>query len=123
MPSGPGSGVVIHDYKDQGGHFDPPEGADNLDPFAYDVYTVGQTVRETCQVRVVSSFSLDKSTESRQPFIESNHVEESPYPYVAQSGCFHQCCITPGTREKTFHSENEAFMGDSSKLALCPSAD
>lgn len=50
MASGPGSGVVIHDYGRQGGHFEPPEGREDLNPFAYDIFTIGKTVLETCRV-------------------------------------------------------------------------
>ncbi|TCD63753.1 hypothetical protein EIP91_004968 [Steccherinum ochraceum] len=49
LSAGPGSGVTISDYKKHGGHFRPPEGADNLDPYAYDVYCLGETLYVTCQ--------------------------------------------------------------------------
>lgn len=53
MPSGPESGAVIHDYKRMGGHFPPPEGTDALDPYAYDIYSMGATILDVCTVRDV----------------------------------------------------------------------
>lgn len=52
MPSGPGSGAVIHDYRTMGGHYPPPEGKDSLDPFAYDIYALGQTIVSIYSVSV-----------------------------------------------------------------------
>ncbi|OBZ65098.1 hypothetical protein A0H81_14901 [Grifola frondosa] len=37
LPGGPGGGLVITDYKTYGGHYDPPESEDRVDPYAYDV--------------------------------------------------------------------------------------
>ncbi|TCD67073.1 hypothetical protein EIP91_000586 [Steccherinum ochraceum] len=48
LPAGPGSGVTISDYKKHGGHYRPPEGVENLDPYAYDVYCLGETLYNTC---------------------------------------------------------------------------
>ena len=48
--SGPGSGVVIHDWKIAGGHVDPPEGSESVDPFAYDIYSLGETISSICLV-------------------------------------------------------------------------
>lgn len=60
MLSGPGNGAVIQDYMKIGGHFPPPEGSDNLDPYAYDIYSLGQTMQTTCRVRdlIISSLIL-----------------------------------------------------------------
>ncbi|TCD63754.1 hypothetical protein EIP91_004969 [Steccherinum ochraceum] len=48
LSAGPGSGVTISDYKKHGGHYRPPEGIENLDPYAYDVYCLGETLYNTC---------------------------------------------------------------------------
>ena len=50
LASGPGSGVTIQDYAKSGGHFAPPEGDKLMDPYAYDVFAVGSTFNELCQV-------------------------------------------------------------------------
>ena len=55
MSSGPGSGAVIHDYRTMGGHYPPPEGKDSLNPFAYDVYALGQTIVSIYSVSVADS--------------------------------------------------------------------
>ena len=68
MLSGPGSGAVIHDYGKQGGHFEPPEGRENLDPFAYDIFTIGKTIRQTCWVRLFAlyKFKLGQVTDDER---------------------------------------------------------
>lgn len=49
--SGPGSeAAIIHDYASAGGHYDPPEGLENVDPFAYDIYALGVCFEEICEV-------------------------------------------------------------------------
>lgn len=50
LPSGPGSGIHIYDWSDAGGHYDPPEGKDVVDPYAYDIYSLGHTLRELAVV-------------------------------------------------------------------------
>ncbi|KAH8100167.1 kinase-like domain-containing protein [Cristinia sonorae] len=42
--SGPDSGVIIRDFRVAGGHYYPPEGADEVNPFIYDVYSLGTTL-------------------------------------------------------------------------------
>lgn len=51
LSAGPGSGVTISDYRGWGGHYEPPEGVVDLDPYAYDVYCLGETLYNICQVR------------------------------------------------------------------------
>lgn len=43
LPSGPGSGVVITDWEENGGTWPPPEDTQMLDPYAYDMYSLGVT--------------------------------------------------------------------------------
>ena len=50
LSAGPGSGVVINDYWSGAGRWDPPEGVDNLDPYAYDIYALGVTVHQLLDV-------------------------------------------------------------------------
>jgi len=44
LPFGPGSGGVIYDYYDAQGRYPPPEGMDTVDPYAYDIYSLGKTL-------------------------------------------------------------------------------
>ncbi|OCH88983.1 hypothetical protein OBBRIDRAFT_47167 [Obba rivulosa] len=44
FPKGPGEGLLIDDWSAYPGHFDPPEGTEMVDPYAYDVYSLGETV-------------------------------------------------------------------------------
>lgn len=48
LPSGPGSGIVIHDWEEAGGKLPPPEGTGIVDPYAYDIFALGNTLRGTC---------------------------------------------------------------------------
>lgn len=43
LPSGPGSGLRIHDFKFYGGKFMPPEGLDAVEPYAYDIFALSKT--------------------------------------------------------------------------------
>ena len=54
---GPGHGAVIHDYVMAGGHYRPPEGMEEVDPYAYDVFSVGKYFHEECSVRVPTEIS------------------------------------------------------------------
>ena len=56
--SGPRTGVVIHDWVTAGGHVEPPEGEDNIDPFAYDIYSLGDTIYSILRVGIVLSRAL-----------------------------------------------------------------
>ncbi|TCD63761.1 hypothetical protein EIP91_004976 [Steccherinum ochraceum] len=49
LPAGPGSGVTLADGRVLGGHFKPPEGEEDLDPYAYDIYCLGGTLKSICQ--------------------------------------------------------------------------
>ena len=57
MPSGPGSGATIQDYMQMGGHYDPPEGTSNLDPFTYDIFALGETIDDLFSVSLVVLFA------------------------------------------------------------------
>lgn len=50
LPSEPGTGIHIYDWSDAGGHYDPPEGEDVVDPYAYDIYSLGRTLEEISDV-------------------------------------------------------------------------
>ncbi|TCD67072.1 hypothetical protein EIP91_000585 [Steccherinum ochraceum] len=50
LSAGPGKGITISDYRKHGGHYRPPEGVEDLDPYAYDVYSLGETLYNTCRV-------------------------------------------------------------------------
>lgn len=55
LPSGPGSGIRINDFFSAGGgKYIPPEGVDALDPYAYDIYSLG--ILYDAVFRVSSSF-------------------------------------------------------------------
>lgn len=55
LPSGPGSDIRINDfYSAGGGKYIPPEGVDALDPYAYDIYSLG--ILYDAIFRVSSSF-------------------------------------------------------------------
>ncbi|OBZ65102.1 Beta-hexosaminidase 2 [Grifola frondosa] len=58
LPTGPGCGLVITDYKTAGGHYEPPEGEDSIDPYAYDVFAVGETVRQICELKKQDGMSV-----------------------------------------------------------------
>ena len=75
MPSGPGNGAVIQDYETKGGHFPPPEGSDDLDPYAYDIYSLGQTIRGMCRVRFCYSVANVLKAYSRCRAID-DEIEE-----------------------------------------------
>ncbi|KAH8094457.1 kinase-like domain-containing protein [Cristinia sonorae] len=51
--SGPGTNVIIHDYKEAGGHYRPPEGKDAVDPYAYDIYSIGVNLKLCWEVSTV----------------------------------------------------------------------
>lgn len=55
LPSGPGSGIVIHDWEEAGGKLPPPEGTGIVDPYAYDIFALGNTLRGTCGVSTSAS--------------------------------------------------------------------
>lgn len=44
LATGPGTDVVIDDYWSGGGHWEPPEGTDSVDPYKYDIWTLGKTL-------------------------------------------------------------------------------
>ena len=46
LESGPGTDVVINDYWSGGGHYEPPEGTDKVDPYKYDIWALGNTLYE-----------------------------------------------------------------------------
>ena len=50
LPSGPGTGVIIYDWAMNGGHYEPPEGRDAVDPYAYDIYSIGSAFKDMCSV-------------------------------------------------------------------------
>ena len=52
LPGGPGSGVTISDFTSAPGTYPPPEGTDRLDPYAYDIYALGETLNWFVKVRV-----------------------------------------------------------------------
>ena len=52
LPGGPGSGVTISDYGSAPGSYRPPEGTNNLDPYAYDIYALGETLFWFVKVRM-----------------------------------------------------------------------
>lgn len=54
LPGGPGEGIRITDYAGEGGHYAPPEGVDSIDPYAYDIFALGETIRGICIVRLIS---------------------------------------------------------------------
>ena len=43
LPSGPGTGIRIRDFRYYGGKYMPPEGLDAVEPYAYDVFAMTQT--------------------------------------------------------------------------------
>jgi len=51
FPKGPGQGLKIRDWRDHAGHYDPPEGKDLVDPYAYDVYSLGHVMSGVCNHR------------------------------------------------------------------------
>ena len=51
LPAGPGTGIVINDFFSGGGRWKPPEGVDDLDPYLYDIFTLGNTVDQFLEVR------------------------------------------------------------------------
>lgn len=50
LPSGPVSGVKIYDYDEEGGKFQPPESTDALDPYAYEIFALGYTLKNAFYV-------------------------------------------------------------------------
>ncbi|KAH8100142.1 hypothetical protein BXZ70DRAFT_1008645 [Cristinia sonorae] len=42
--SGPGTNIVIDDFREAGGHYPPPEGMDAVEPFAYDIFSLGKAL-------------------------------------------------------------------------------
>lgn len=52
LPSGPGTGTHIYDWADAGGHYEPPEGQDVVDPYAYDIFCLGHAFRRIASVSV-----------------------------------------------------------------------
>ncbi|OCH94232.1 hypothetical protein OBBRIDRAFT_823660 [Obba rivulosa] len=61
FPNGPGEGLRINDWLDYGGHFEPPEGRDGVDPYSYDVYSLGQSIFEFCKLGRRQLFSVPRS--------------------------------------------------------------
>lgn len=51
LPSGPNTSVKIHDFRDAPGKQKPSEGTEAVDPYAYDIYMLGHTLREILAVR------------------------------------------------------------------------
>ncbi|OCH89533.1 hypothetical protein OBBRIDRAFT_804669 [Obba rivulosa] len=49
FPKGPGEGLRIMDWSTFRGRLIPPEGKDEVDPYAYDVYSLGETMYQFCQ--------------------------------------------------------------------------
>ncbi|EMD41403.1 hypothetical protein CERSUDRAFT_109991 [Gelatoporia subvermispora B] len=49
LPKGPGEGLLVGDFFQYPGHFMPPEGTDAVDPYAYDVYSLGETIHDVCE--------------------------------------------------------------------------
>ncbi|KAH8100163.1 kinase-like domain-containing protein [Cristinia sonorae] len=60
--SGPGSNITVTDF--HGGHYAPPEGPELVDPYAYDVFSLGMTLRS------LTKFSQYCEPEF-EPFIET----------------------------------------------------
>lgn len=52
LESGPATGVVINDYNSGGGRWDPPEGIDDLDPYKYDICSLGHALEQILQVKL-----------------------------------------------------------------------
>ena len=50
---GPAKGIRINDFRMLGGHFLPPEGMDSVDPYAYDVFCLGNVLTILHLVHVV----------------------------------------------------------------------
>ncbi|THH26295.1 hypothetical protein EUX98_g7888 [Antrodiella citrinella] len=42
----PGADPVIQDYEERGGHYDPPQGLNDVDVFAYDVFALGSLFKD-----------------------------------------------------------------------------
>lgn len=55
LPAGPGSGVKIYDYIEEGGKYRRTEATDVVDPYAYDIAALGYTFEHAFWVREASS--------------------------------------------------------------------
>lgn len=51
LPAGPGSGVRIHDIREYGGKWEPSEGFDAVDPYSYDIDSLGVVLGRQFSVR------------------------------------------------------------------------
>ncbi|KAI0344455.1 hypothetical protein BDW22DRAFT_1427165 [Trametopsis cervina] len=51
-----GHGDICFPYLPFGGHYDPPEGRDSVNPYAYDIYSTGRTAQNVCEM--ASSYAL-----------------------------------------------------------------
>lgn len=62
MSSGPGCGAVIQDYTTMGGHHPPPEGSDNLDPYAFNIFkfSLGYTFKSALLVSNCNALFLNQ---------------------------------------------------------------
>ncbi|OCH88985.1 hypothetical protein OBBRIDRAFT_826826 [Obba rivulosa] len=75
FPKGPGEGIRINDWIDYGGHFEPPEGRGEVDPYSYDVYSLGQSIFEFCNYK---SFSVPCSLGSVVDSMRSDNPLQRP---------------------------------------------
>ncbi|KAI0337427.1 hypothetical protein BDW22DRAFT_1364050 [Trametopsis cervina] len=71
-PQRGGHGDIYIPFLPYGGHYDPPEGRERVNPYAYDIYSTGQTALYMCKMA-----SLD-----------AQHVE-----------CKERFCVPPALRE------------------------
>ncbi|OCH88984.1 hypothetical protein OBBRIDRAFT_47165 [Obba rivulosa] len=75
FPKGPGDGLRINDWTDYGGHFEPPEGRGEVDPYSYDVYSLGQSIFEWCNL---GSFLVPRSLGSVVDSMRSDNPFQRP---------------------------------------------
>ncbi|KAI0337436.1 hypothetical protein BDW22DRAFT_944753 [Trametopsis cervina] len=56
-------GDICVPFFPMGGHYDPPEGRDDVNPYAYDIYCTGRTALSMC--RVANSYALNFQRKGR----------------------------------------------------------
>ncbi|KAI0344443.1 hypothetical protein BDW22DRAFT_1354476 [Trametopsis cervina] len=58
-----GHGDICVPFLPFGGHYEPPEGRDSVNPYAYDIYCAGRTARNLC--KMANSYALHSPRRGR----------------------------------------------------------
>ncbi|KAI0344444.1 kinase-like protein [Trametopsis cervina] len=60
-------GDICFPYLPYGGHYNPPEGRDSVNPYAYDIYSTGRTAQNACEIASFYALNLPVKGRVRVP--------------------------------------------------------